>query len=187
MYLRKCINKKTGRTQLSIVQGYRRNFGYAALSSIYHVLEINSFFQNRQRMTKAQFNYNSFFRSLVFARLIAPASKRASFSYLKHFFERTDFSLDDVYRSLSLKNTRRISSCGSMSIPARITAGIPPLFIMMSPTITLRLMNPMKCCAGKFPRNTAKTRSYRWGYLWIPTASRFPMAFFPAIPWISRP
>lgn len=166
MYLRKCTNKKTGRTQLSIVQGYRdasgkvrqktilpvgyldvlqkqyedpighfeelarqmteeynqsnspihldinpsqslslgtdnrRNFGYAALSSIYHELEIDSFFQNRQRMTKAQFNYNSIFRSLVFARLIAPASKRASFSYLKHFFERADFSLDDVYRSL---------------------------------------------------------------------------------------
>lgn len=167
MYLRKCTNKKTGRTQLSIVQGYRdasgkvrqktimpvgyldvlqqqydnpiqhfeelarqmteeynqsntpvcvdidfsktlsfgmdnrRNFGYAALSFIYHELEIDSFFQNRQRMTKATFNYNSIFRSLVFARLIAPASKRASFAYLKHFFERVDFSLADVYRSLS--------------------------------------------------------------------------------------
>lgn len=166
MYLRKCTNKKTGRTQLSIVQGYRdasgkarqktilpigyldvlqnqyddpirhfealarqmteeynqanspirleinpslslslgtdnrRNFGYAALSSIYHDLEIDSFFRNRQRMTNVQFNYNSIFRSLVFARLIAPASKRASFEYLKHFFERADFTLDDVYRSL---------------------------------------------------------------------------------------
>jgi len=166
MYLRKCTNKKTGRTQLSIVQGYRdasgkarqktilpigyldvlqnqyddpirhfealarqmteeynqanspirleinpslslslgtdnrRNFSYAALSSIYHDLEIDSFFRNRQRMTNVQFNYNSIFRSLVFARLIAPASKRASFEYLKHFFERADFTLDDVYRSL---------------------------------------------------------------------------------------
>lgn len=166
MYLRKCTSKKTGRTQLSIVQGYRdasgkvrqktilpigyldvlqqqyddpikyfealarqmteeynqanspirldinpsqslslgtdnrRNFGYAALSSVYHDLEIDFFFQNRQRMTNVQFNYNSIFRSLVFARLIAPASKRASFEYLKHFFERADFTLDDVYRSL---------------------------------------------------------------------------------------
>lgn len=166
MYLRKCANKKTGRTQLSIVHGYRdasgkskqktilplgyldvlqnefkdpirhfeevarqmtadynnantpvklkintsqtlqlgtdnrHNFGYAALSSIYHDLEIDRFFQNRQRMTNVEFNYNSIFRSLVFARLIAPASKKASFEYLKHFFERTDFSLDDIYRSL---------------------------------------------------------------------------------------
>ena len=166
MYLRKCTNKKTGRTQLSIVQGYRdasgkarqktilpigyldvlqnqyddpirhfealarqmteeynqanspirleinpslslslgtdnrRNFGYAALSSIYHDLEIDSFFRNRQRMTNVQFNYNSIFRSLVFARLIAPASNRGSFEYVKHFFERADFTLDDVYRSL---------------------------------------------------------------------------------------
>lgn len=166
MYLRKCTNKKTGRTQLSIVHGYRdafgkskqriilplgyldvlqkeyqdpiqhfeevarqmtldyncanssikleihpsqtllpgtdnrHNFGYAALSSIYHDLEIDRFFQNRQRMTRAEFNYNSMFRSLVFSRLIAPASKRASYESFSHFFERTDFSLDDVYRSL---------------------------------------------------------------------------------------
>lgn len=166
MYLRKCTNKKTGRTQLSIVQGYRdasgisrqkvilplgyldvlqhdyenpiqhfeevarqmtadynsakspikleihtsqtllpgtdnrHNFGYAALSALYHDLEIDRFFQNRQRMTRVEFNYNSIFRSLVFARLIAPASKKASFEYLSHFFERNDFSLDDVYRSL---------------------------------------------------------------------------------------
>lgn len=166
MYLRKCANKKTGRTQLSIVHGYRdasgkskqktilplgyldvlqnefkdpilhfekvarqmtadynnanapvkleinisqtlqlgtdnrHNFGYAALSSIYHDLEIDRFFQNRQRMTNVEFNYNSIFRSLVFARLIAPTSKKASFEYLKHFFERADFSLDDIYRSL---------------------------------------------------------------------------------------
>ncbi len=85
---------------LSLGTDNRHNFGYTALSSIYHELEIDSFFQNRQRITKAQFNYNSIFRSLVFPRLIAPASKRASFSYLKHFFERADFSLDDVYRSL---------------------------------------------------------------------------------------
>lgn len=78
----------------------RRNFGYAALSSVYHDLEIDHFFGNRQRVSKVGFNYNSIFRSLVFARLIAPDSKRSSYGYLGHFFERTDFSLDDVYRSL---------------------------------------------------------------------------------------
>lgn len=167
MFLRKCTNKKTGRTQLTIVQGYRdasgksrqktimslgyldvlqnqyddpiahfeelarqmtkeyqdqhapihlqinpaqslelnsdyrRNFGYLALSSVYHELEIDYFWANRQRMTKVEYNYNSIFRSLVFSRLIQPASKRKSFAYQTHFFERADFSLADVYRSLS--------------------------------------------------------------------------------------
>ncbi|MCD8300672.1 MAG: IS1634 family transposase [Clostridiales bacterium] len=167
MYVRKCFNKKTGRTQLSIVQGYRdssgkvkqkiilnlgyldvlqqqhddpikycedlarqmteeynnaqspvrleidpqktldlgadyrHNFGYAVLSAIYHELEIDDFFQNRQRMTQVDFNYNSIFRELIFSRLIAPASKKASYEYAGHFFERADFSLTDVYRSLS--------------------------------------------------------------------------------------
>ena len=167
MFLRKCTNKKTGRTQLTIVQGYRdssgksrqktimslgyldilqeqyqdpiahfeevarqmtkeyqdkhspthleinpdqslelntdhrRNFGYIALSAIYHELEIDCFFANRQRMTNVEYNYNSIFRALVFSRLIEPASKKKSFEHLNHFFERTDFSLTDVYRSLS--------------------------------------------------------------------------------------
>lgn len=167
MYLKKSTNSKTGRTQLSIVEGYRdqngvsrtkviknigfldvvekdyddpiayfsdlakkmteekkaaqkpllveldsnallsvgtdntRNFGYLAFSKIYHQLGIHSFWSNRQRMTKAKYNLNSIFRALVYARLIDPDSKKGSFESFDRFFDKTDFSLDDLYRSLS--------------------------------------------------------------------------------------
>lgn len=166
MYLSKATNKKTGRTQLDIVQGYRstdgktkhkiimhigyldvvekqypdpiahftevarqmtaeykeqtkpvhiefylkqlmeknydecKNFGYAALSKIYHELDIKSFLGNRQRSAKTDFNFNSIFRLLVFSRLLYPASKKHTYENRNLFFERSDFSLDDVYRSL---------------------------------------------------------------------------------------
>lgn len=166
MYLKKSTNKKTGRTQLDIVQGYRtadgktkhkivmhigyldvvekqypdpithftemarqmteeydertkpvtmevslnqsmepgynesRNFGYAALSKLYHELDIKNFLASRQRFIKADFNLNSIFRMLVFSRLLYPASKRQSYENRNIFFEKADFSLDDVYRSL---------------------------------------------------------------------------------------
>lgn len=167
MYLKKSTNSKTGRTQLSIVEGYRdingmsrtriiknigfldivekeyddpiayfsemakqmtaekkasekplileidqkellpigtdntKNFGYLAFSKIYHQLGINEFWANRQRMTKAEYNLNSIFRALVYSRLIAPDSKKASFESLGSFFDKTDFTLDDLYRSLT--------------------------------------------------------------------------------------
>ncbi len=174
MYLRKSFNKKTGRTYLSIVHGYRdkelkktrsvvikslgyldelekeyddpiayfteeakqmdakrllenapvsftitrdeliatdsvnrKNFGYAALSKIYHELGIHTFLTNRQRHSNEEYDANSIMKMLVFSRLLNPASKKKSFEERDRFFENSDYSLDDVYRSLSLFNKHK--------------------------------------------------------------------------------
>lgn len=168
MYLRKAFNKKTGRTYLSIVHGYRdketkttkakviksigyldelekeyddpiayfteeakrmdekritdnaplsftitrnellsidsvnrKNFGYAALSKIYHELELHTFFINRQRHSNEEYDANTIMKMLVFSRLINPCSKKKSFEDRLRFFEKDNYSLDDVYRCLS--------------------------------------------------------------------------------------
>jgi transposase len=167
MFLRKCKYKKTGRTYLSIVQGYRnsegktrhktgmkvgyldilekeypdpiahfeklarkmtdeirektkpiqlsisidqslpvstdnrKNFGHVAFSSLYHELELNYFINNRRRYTEAKYNHDAIFKMLVYSRLLYPGSKKQSFEKRNMFFEKMDFSLDDVYRSLS--------------------------------------------------------------------------------------
>lgn len=167
MFLRKCTNKNTGRTYLSIVQGYRttdgksrtktikslgyvdelekefddpishftqqaqlmdqqrlsetseirlsfpkdeqlqmnaanrKNYGYAAASKIYHQLGVHTFLINRQRHSGEQYDANAIMKMLVFMRLIAPASKKKTFENKDSLFENSDFSLDDVYRSLS--------------------------------------------------------------------------------------
>ncbi len=174
MYLRKSFNKKTGRTYLSIVHGYRdkelkktrsvviksigyldelekeyddpiayfteeakqmdakrllenapvsftitrdelistdfvnrKNFGYAALSKIYHELGIHTFLINRQRHSNEEYDANSIMKMLVFSRLLNPASKKKSFEERERFFENNDYSLDDVYRCLSLFNKHK--------------------------------------------------------------------------------
>ena len=78
-----------------------KNFGYAAFSSIYHDLGIHSFLKNRQRHTKDSFDANVIMQMLVFSRLLYPASKKSSFDQRNRFFEKTDYSLDDVYRCLT--------------------------------------------------------------------------------------
>lgn len=78
-----------------------KNLGYAALSNIYHELEIDTFFNSRQRSIGAEYNLNSIMRLLVFSRLLYPGSKKKTFENRKKFFERFDFTLDDLYRSLT--------------------------------------------------------------------------------------
>ena len=79
----------------------RKNFGYAVLSQIYHELEIDKFLTNRQRHSKEQFDANTIMKMLVYSRLLYPSSKKSSFDNREQFFEKTDYSLSDVYRCLS--------------------------------------------------------------------------------------
>ncbi len=166
MYLKKSFNKKTGRTYLTIVQGYRdqdgksrtktiksigyldeleekyddpiehfkqvakkmeqertddpyitfklrsdakveknnanrKNYGHIVFSKIYHELQLDRFFNNKQRHENFKFNSNSIMKVLIFARLLYPCSKKATVEIKDRFFDKADFSLDDVYNSLT--------------------------------------------------------------------------------------
>ena len=79
----------------------RKNFGHVAFSHLYHELELDYFINNRRRYTKAEFNHNAIFKLLVYSRLLQPSSKKKAFENRNFFFDKMDFSLDDVYRSLS--------------------------------------------------------------------------------------
>ena len=87
--------------RLCIGDDLRKNFGYAALSQIYHELGLHTFLINRQRHSKEQYDANTIMKMLVYSRLLFPASKKSSYDNREHFFEKTDYSLDDVYRCLS--------------------------------------------------------------------------------------
>lgn len=83
---------------------YRKNFGHTVLSLIYHELEINNFLINRQRSTKLDFDTNNIMKQLVFSRLLAPASKKKTFEDRGCYFEKDNYSLDNIYRCLSFLN-----------------------------------------------------------------------------------
>lgn len=102
-------NEKTKPIQISISNDQkipvgtdnRKNFGHVAFSHIYHELELDYFLNNRRRYTNAQYNHNAIFKMLVYSRLISPNSKKRSYEERNKLFDKMDFSLDDVYRSLS--------------------------------------------------------------------------------------
>lgn len=82
--------------------GLRKNIGYMPLSHLYEQLNLPRFIANRQRNLNVKFSLNTILKHLVFGRTLFPASKKTTFENRERFFEKTNFSLDDVYRSLGL-------------------------------------------------------------------------------------
>ena len=166
MFLRKNFSKKTGRTQLAIVQGYRdvdkkikhktiksvgyldvlekeyddpiahftaiaktmdserkttekielvldlkkkikpedekrKNYGYIVFSKIYYELELNRFLNNARRHENFKFNSEAIMRLIVFSRLLQPGSKRKAYLNKDQFFDKFDFTIDDIYDALT--------------------------------------------------------------------------------------
>jgi hypothetical protein len=86
---------------LRVMGNERKNFGYVALSAIYHELEIDQFFANRHQSLSVKYNMNQIMRLLVFSRLLAPGSKKKAYEERNWFFERSDFTMSDMYRALT--------------------------------------------------------------------------------------
>ena len=78
------------------------NFGYAALSKVYHELEIDKFLIHKFKARNvSEFKINNIVKLLVFARALFPDSKKSTFENRNIFFENTDFSLEEVYNALT--------------------------------------------------------------------------------------
>ena len=80
---------------------YRKNYGYIVFSKVYHELEIHTFLKNARRHQNFKFNNDAIMRLLVYTRLLNPSSKRTSYLNKDLFFDKFDFSLDDVYAALT--------------------------------------------------------------------------------------
>jgi len=85
--------------------GGQKNLGYAALSQIYHTLGLDLLFRNRARDTKAEYSVNDIMKTEVYARILFPGSKKCTYENRVLFFEKNNYSLEDVYRCLSFVNS----------------------------------------------------------------------------------
>ena len=78
------------------------NFGYSALSKVYHELEIDKFLISKFKARNfSEYKINNIMKLLVFARCLFPDSKKSTFENKDIFFENTDFSLKEVYNALT--------------------------------------------------------------------------------------
>ena len=80
----------------------RQNYGYVFLQALYNELRIPEFLSQYQTRTSIQYPLNEILELLVYSRALNPSSKKRTYEDKgNYFFELPDFSLDDMYRSLS--------------------------------------------------------------------------------------
>ena len=102
-------DRARGRVQIDVALDERlpdnadgmKNFGYAVPMKVYHELGIDEFLKAKMIREKFDFNTNSIMILLAMSRILYPGSKKKAFDEKGRFFERFDFTLDDVYRALT--------------------------------------------------------------------------------------
>ena len=85
--------------QLDITNNIK-NFGYSILKKLYNELNLNNFFSTKQSKLNIDYKLNDIFELLIYSRILFPGSKKDAFDNKDIFFDKFDFSLKDLYRSL---------------------------------------------------------------------------------------
>lgn len=79
---------------------HSKNLGYAILKKVYHELNISSILRKKQSSLNIKYSLEEIMKLLIFSRILFPASKNETYNNKDTFFEKFDFSLKDLYRSL---------------------------------------------------------------------------------------
>ena len=90
---------------ISDSKAHRKNLGYSALSEIYHELGLDVLFSNRSRAFNNEYSINQIMMLLIYSQILSPGSKKKAFESKGIYFEKMDFSLEDIYRCLTQVNT----------------------------------------------------------------------------------
>lgn len=78
------------------------NGGYLFLQKIYHELGIDKVAKDIAEKYKFTFDLNSVLSRLLYARVLYPSSKLATYQHASKFIEQSDFDLQHVYRALEV-------------------------------------------------------------------------------------
>ena len=86
---------------MSFDENLVKNYGYISLSALYHELKLDVFFGDKQRSWDIGYNLNSVMKLLVYGRILFPGHEKQIYEKKERFFDKMEFSLDDVYNSFT--------------------------------------------------------------------------------------
>ena len=81
---------------------HQKNLGYVILKKVYNELGISSILNKKQSSLNINYSLEEIMKLLVFSRILYLASKNETYNNRDIFFDKFDFSLKDLYRSLDL-------------------------------------------------------------------------------------
>ncbi len=88
----------------TIPKGKQRSFngGYLFLQKIYHELKLHNLCKKISQKYRFTYNLDTILSRLLYARIIYPSSKLATYELSKKFIEQPDFALHHIYRALEV-------------------------------------------------------------------------------------
>lgn len=78
------------------------NAGYLFLQQLCSELRIDNICRNIRNRHKFTYDFHSILTDLIYARILSPSSKMSSYSYCQSLLEPPKYSLQNVYRALSV-------------------------------------------------------------------------------------
>lgn len=78
------------------------NAGYLFLQKLCSDLRIDNICRNIRNRHKFTYDFHSILTDLIYARILSPSSKMSSYSYCQSLLEPPKYSLQNVYRALSV-------------------------------------------------------------------------------------
>jgi len=78
------------------------NIGYFFLQSIYHDLNLNSFFKSATEGSKITYDPNQVNRFLTYARILEPDSKLGTYDHLHKYYEQPEFNYIHILRTMNI-------------------------------------------------------------------------------------
>lgn len=96
------FNKKLPFSDSVVSKSTTTNIGYFVLQQIYHDLNIKKFIDSIQADTKIEFDCNAINRFITFCKILDPGSKLHNVSTLSNYYEKPDFSHQQVLRFMDL-------------------------------------------------------------------------------------
>lgn len=88
------------------------NVGYLFLQKLYHKLKLDNICDSITDKYQFKYDLNSILKTLIFSRVIYPASKKQTYELSQNFLEKPKFDIHQIYRSLEViaKETDYIQS-----------------------------------------------------------------------------
>lgn len=97
--------------EMNVTEDSLKNVGYCVLKRLYQEMELSKFWKSVTKSMDIEYDADKIFQLLVYSRILFPASKKRTYERQSQFFEDFgDFSLDDVYKALTIfgKNEEKL-------------------------------------------------------------------------------